>query len=68
MDDKLSESESLYNELSNREEDCERLDDLVHLIFSSHASVVNNGGLEQQIEFLLENGISAKEIRNIFID
>jgi len=36
----------------------EQLDDLVHDMFSQRASEVNNGGIDSQIEFLIEDGFT----------
>jgi len=42
--------------------DCEDFDDLVHDVISSKASEINNGGIEEQIEFLLQE-IGMDELR-----
>lgn len=38
------------------------LDDLVHETASVMASNINNGGLEEQVEYLLEQGIPEESI------
>lgn len=40
----------------------EMLDELVHDVVSKTASRINNGGMEEQVKFLLENGYSLQEI------
>lgn len=41
-------------------EDC--LDDLVHDTASGLASAANNGGLEEQVKFILSNGGTVEEV------
>ena len=60
--------DKLYEELESREDEAEKLDDLVIDAACSIASAVNNGGLYAQIEFLLEQGVFESEIRAVFND
>lgn len=39
------------------------LDDLVHDLKSMEASDINNDGWESQLDYLLENGMTAEEIK-----
>ena len=41
------------------------LDDLVHEELSRSASIINNEGIERQVEFLSENGYSLDEIYDL---
>ena len=56
-------ADALYEELKEFENDSERLDDMVHDAASKIGSGVNNGGVHEQITFLLEHGYAEHEIR-----
>lgn len=51
---RLTDSLKLLNIARRLELESEDLDELVHSIAEAHASAINNQGLENQIEFLLE--------------
>lgn len=57
------QAKQLYIELLAYE-DSDALDDMVHDAASEIGSNVNNGGLQSQIEFLLEQGYAESDIRN----
>lgn len=56
--------QELIQELEAEGCQAEDLDDIVHTVFSRKASVVNNMGMPEQVRTLIEQGLSAKEIRN----
>jgi len=60
--------DKLCTEFEDREDDSELLDDLVHDAASRIGSGVNNGGLSEQIEFLVEHGFTDAEIREAFAE
>lgn len=41
---------------------CEVLDDFVHDAMSARASTINNGGLREQVKFLLSEGYTPEQL------
>lgn len=62
MPDLQKLAEQIYADFEGREDESEKLDDIVHDAASSIGSSVNNGGLESQILFLLEQGYTVDSI------
>lgn len=58
--------EALYARFGDREDEAEKLDDLVIEAACSMASAVNNGGVHEQIEFLFGQGYNEKDIEEAF--
>jgi len=66
MTERDKQIEALQEKFEDREDDSEKLDDLVIDAACSIGSAVNNGGVAAQIEFLIENGFTTKEIEEAF--
>ena len=58
------ETERLIQQAEENGVQPERLDELVHEIASSHAASINNGGLSEQIEYLVKE-LGAAEVERI---
>jgi len=58
------ETERLTRQAEENGVQPERLDELVHEIASSHAASINNGGLSEQIEYLVKE-LGAAEVERI---
>ena len=50
--------------MSIDDEEC--MDEIVHDLKSEEASSINNGGMESQIEFLLQQGFCPSQIKEMF--
>jgi len=59
-----SEVENLLAYINKKNIKSNYFDDLVHNTASFKASLINSGGLESQIPYLLENGWLAESIKN----
>lgn len=55
--------ETLSEKYADREDDAEKLDELVIEAACNTASAVNNGGISSQIEYLLLDGYNEKDIK-----
>lgn len=63
-DQSRQENERLIQQAEENSVEPERLDELVHEIASSHAASINNGGLSEQIEYLVKE-LGAAEVERI---
>ena len=64
MEENRQETERLTRQAEENGVQPERLDELVHEIASSHAASINNGGLSEQIEYLVKE-LGAAEVERI---
>jgi hypothetical protein len=64
----VSLADRLFEELDEFDDGSGTLDDLIHQVTSEVASAVNNAGLEEQIRYLLDNGVDEATIRRTVIE